>query len=416
VNAYTRREELVWTLVSAFVLLLSGAAAVVLALTIEGPLVPDLAAQEAARVAEGATVQAAKCTQLASKLETELTVFQTSAKTARLDAPEPTPEPPKPPPGPRRPEPKKPEPPQKGPEVEFAWPSAQNMQKLVKQVVPCRAATEAASKAPDAAAGWAALEAAAAVELKPEPRATQLESARALLRSLEKAPLGKVAAHTQAAQAAVKAAADQARTKADTAKVRAPLPSGLLPRKAAVGAAAGLFVVVLLISFMSLRVASRRRLHVLAPLRDAARQGRAGDQAVALLRLAGQSNGGEPGLMAGAGLGALGAALLNRADPDLLVAGTMAGLVVGLVLQYLVRSLTVGRSWRRRVLELGDIEKPALSMVLVMKGVEAGREGEFVGFISRMSDAEAAVTVDRLAAQAEERILVEAELARGASP
>lgn len=189
-----------------------------------------------------------------------------------------------------------------------------------------------------------------------------------------------------------------------------------MPRKAAVGASAGLFVVVLLISFMSLRVASRRRLHVLAPLRDAARQGRAGDQAVALLRLAGQSNGGEPGLMAGAGLGALGAVLLNRADPDLLVAGTMAGLVVGLVLQYLVRSLTVGRAWRRRVLELGDIEKPALSMVLVMKGVEAGREGEFVSFISRMSDAEAAVTVDRLAAQAEERILVEAEMARGSTP
>jgi hypothetical protein len=87
----------------------------------------------------------------------------------------------------------------------------------------------------------------------------------------------------------------------------------------------------------------------------------------------------------------------------------MGGLLFGLALQWLVRTVSgVGR-WRERARELGNIEKPTIPIPLVLGGVTAGLEKQFLRYFEALPVADAAVVVQKLAAQAEEQILQAAE-------
>ena len=113
--------------------------------------------------------------------------------------------------------------------------------------------------------------------------------------------------------------------------------------------------------------------------------------------------------MIGAAIGGFSAALLAPKDADLFVAGVMAGLLIGLGAQWAFRlALGAGR-WRARATELAEVEKPAIPIVLVLSGVKPGLELEFIQFLRSLPPADAAAAVEKLASQAEERILAAAD-------
>ncbi|HSN99199.1 MAG TPA: hypothetical protein VLS89_12980, partial [Candidatus Nanopelagicales bacterium] len=62
--------------------------------------------------------------------------------------------------------------------------------------------------------------------------------------------------------------------------------------------------------------------------------------------------------------------------------------------------------------ELAEIEKPAIPIVLVMSGVNPGLEAQFIQYLRSLSPEDAANAVEKLASQAEERILAAAEAQR----
>jgi hypothetical protein len=184
-----------------------------------------------------------------------------------------------------------------------------------------------------------------------------------------------------------------------------------------VGIGVGLSVIALLLSYLSVRVVSNRRLGTLVPLREAAKTSQPGLHAAAVLRLASQSNGGLPGAVIGGALGGLVAAGVAATDTDVFIGGVMTGFLLGLGVQFLFRMLLGAGRWRQRATELAEIEKPAIPLVLVLSGVNPGLEAQFVKFFNGLSPADAASTVEKLASQAEERILAAADAgaaARGA--
>ncbi|HVK70435.1 MAG TPA: hypothetical protein VM694_38545, partial [Polyangium sp.] len=404
VNVYTRREEMRWTLIALTVLVLSFGGAVVRLVTAEGRLIPDPAAIAAAKAAETKAQQAKACQTAADRLNTEIPVFKASAKAARLAA---TPAPSATPPPVKG---KKPPPPkEKEPDVDLAWPSALPSYKQVKLLAPCRPLVEGVTGAKsEATRGWEAVTSAAAVT-PGEDYKSQVEAARKLLAALGETPVDKVLEAAKETEATLKKAADAEQEKAKTAQVREPLPKGLLSRELAVGLGVLIGVLALLASFLSVRASASRRLQTLLPLREAAKTGNSGMQAAALLTLASQHNGGEPGLVIGAGVGGLVAAFVFPLDADIFVAGVMVGLLLGLGFQWTVRMFEGLSNWRKRATELADIEKPAVPIVLVLSTVHLGREPEFWAFFSKLSAQEQAATVAQLASQAEEQILAAAD-------
>jgi hypothetical protein len=90
----------------------------------------------------------------------------------------------------------------------------------------------------------------------------------------------------------------------------------------------------------------------------------------------------------------------------------MGGVLVGLAAQVLYRR-SVGLSrFHANCMALTELEKPAVPMVLVLGEVKPGREEDFLGFFLKLSPSEAAVAVEKIAAQAEEQILAAADAAR----
>jgi hypothetical protein len=87
----------------------------------------------------------------------------------------------------------------------------------------------------------------------------------------------------------------------------------------------------------------------------------------------------------------------------------MLGFLMGLGIQFLYRSLQGASRWKQRATELAEIEKPAIPIVLVLSGINDGLEAAFVKFFCGLSVADAASTVEKLASQAEERILAAAD-------
>jgi hypothetical protein len=405
-NEYTRREEVRWTFVASTILVLCIAVAVIRLVTVQGKVVPDVKAQELAQQTADKAVAMHPCAEQADNLVTEVGIFNQAAKTAKLQA-----EPDKPKPGSK----KKPAKDQKEKDqlLELAWGTAAPSYKLAGKLALCRQPVEAAVgvKAP-ATPGWDAVLKAAAVPPPGDDAKAQAEAARALQPIFESAQMDKVAAHVHEAEASLKDLAAKQKATADTAMVREPLPKGVLSQQAAIGIGVGLCVLSLLLSYVSVALASSKRASTLIPLRDAARQGKAGLQAAAILRIAAAHNGGEPGLVIGAAMGGLLTALLAPADSDLFVGGVMGGLLFGVAVQWALRLAIGPARWRGRATELAEIEKPTTPIILVLSTVNPGLEPQFLQFFKGLSIEDAAQTVEKLAAQAEEKILAAADANR----
>jgi hypothetical protein len=252
----------------------------------------------------------------------------------------------------------------------------------------------------------------------PAAIASDQEAATQKLASLFKeTEPAKLEAHADAAKTALAAAVQNATTQRQSDIIQAPLPQGLFPRGAAIGVGVGVALIALIISYVSVRSASVRRGKTLVALRRFANTPEAGLQAAAIVRLAAHHNGGEPGMVLGAAIGGLLAALAAPTEnpnifiADLFVAGAMGGLLIGLAAQWLVRTLTGVARWRERTKELGDIEKPTIPVALILGGVTPGLEKQFLRYFEALPVADAATVVQKLAAQAEEQILAAADAA-----
>lgn len=404
-NDYTRRTEIYWTLAATIVLVICLGAALVRLVTARPALIPDPQAREAASAAAAQIEPSRSCDVAAERLVTEADVFRASAKAARLSA------------APAEVDKKKPTRPsakpkvEKAPDVALAWPAAAPSHKQARALLRCKQAMEVAlGVRSDDAAAWATVEAIAAV---PEPPASdneaQIAAAQRLYTLVEKATLAPLAVSAEEARvAAVARAADTARTAAE-AKVHGPLPPVILPRPLAILLGVALGLLALGLSVVSVRVASVRRLEALAPLRDPGKPRDRGMHAATLIKLAGQHDGGEPGAIIGAGVLGLVAALSSPLNTDVFVGSVMGGFALGFGIQRLVRILAGQSQWRRRALELSEIEKPAIPIALIVRGVNQGLEAQFLAFFSGLPLQEQALTVEKLAIQAEEQILAQAE-------
>ncbi len=427
-NEYTRREEVRWTLIASLALVVCIAPAVLLLVTAKGKTVPDPAARERANVAAVAATTAHSCSVAADKLATEIEVFKESAKAARIADPVDAPDAGAPPPtkgaqkkgitAKIREKLKEIKEKDERPDVSLAWPAALPSQKAAKLLAPCRTATEAtANVRPETAPVWDAVAKAAAINPAADDKNDEIAQAKNLLKILSDIPIDKVTAQVHDAETAAKAAQKTAEDTADKATVVAGIPDGLIPRRLAVGIGVGLTVIALLLSYLSVRVASNRRLATLVPLREAAKNSQPGLHAAAVLRLAAAPNGGLPGAVIGGALGGLIAAAVLPVDTDVFIGGVMAGFLLGMGMQFAFRMASGASRWRQRAGELADIEKPAIPIVLALSGVNPGLEGPFITFFVGLSPAEAASTVEKLAAQAEERILAAADAgAAGGAP
>ncbi|MEJ7734053.1 MAG: hypothetical protein WKG00_33270 [Polyangiaceae bacterium] len=404
-NDYTRREEARWTFIGSTLLVLCVSAAALLLFTARGKLVPDPAAIATARTSAAAARDAQQCAGWARELTAEVPVFRSTAKAARLDLPTPDPSQ-----GRNRRTPE-------GPDAVLAWNAALPLLMRSKQLATCRGLVQGAvGVRPSATAGWDAIAAAATLAA---PREGDMEGrlgAARRMQSFADAPIDQVAAMAAEAETKLREVAGQQASRAEQARIHEPLPTGLMARESAVAIGVGLAIAALLVSFLSVRTASLRRQATLVPLRELAHTPQRGLHAAAILKLAAQANGGEPGLVIGAAVGGLLAALAFRLDSDMFVAGIMGGLLLGLAAQWLFRSLIGLTRWRARAAELGEVEKPTIPIVLVLSGVNAGLEAQFLDFFDGLGPGDAAATVDRLAAQAEERILAAAEAGIPPSP
>jgi hypothetical protein len=413
VNEYTRREEVRGILVSAVALVGCVACALGLLLTARPTIVPDAAAREHADKLTARMTDVAKCPDSVKLLRKELGVFREVGKASGImDPPQPPPEEPtgkpgpKPAPGAQKKQPKPPElaaPP---------WPAAKPTYERSKAVLACKlAAAEIVSADGPAEEAWKAIEKVASLKAPADSddAAAQKEAARGVFEALDKAPLDALEAHLQRALDVASTNANEAKAKAEGAVVEQPLARGLLGREVAVATGVLLSLIALLVSFFSLRATSARRGSSLASYRKATRPPERGLQAAMILRLASEPNGGEPGLVYGAGIGGVAAAGLMRSDADWYVAGVTAGLLLGLLAQTVIRRLAGPGQFRDRALALAEIEKPVVPIVLVLSTIQPGREDEFLDFFLKLSPTEAANAVEKLAHQAEEQILIAAD-------
>lgn len=414
-NEYTRREEIRWTLVTVIILVPAVAVAIVRLVLAEGPMITDPAAIQAEEQAIKTSTDFRACTRAAGKLRDEVSLFKSRGESAKKTAREEWE---------KNNRFKKIE--DKDLEYELPWASAAVVLRHAQtlQKANCRAITEATvSKSDGATPAWRAMRKAAKLEDPKSDAKKQQSTAKLLLEMFtNEASLAKLKAHTKEAEKELEAKASAASDKRAKALIRAPLPTGLFPRGAAIGVGVGVALAALIISYISVRSASVRRGKTLVSLRRFANTPEAGLQAAAIVRLAAFHNGGEPGMVIGSALGGLIAALLSPTDDpnifiaDLFVAGSMGGLLIGLAAQWLVRTLTGVAQWRERTKELGDIEKPTIPVALVLGGVTPGLEKQFLRYFEALPVADAATVVQKLAAQAEEQILAAADAAAHQGP
>ncbi len=414
-NEYTRRDETFWTLATVFVLVPAVAVAIVLLARAEGPMVTDPKAIAAEQQATAKQLQfsKARCLKGASKLGEEVIVFQTRAAGAKKKAERAAKAREKKSRYRKRGEKKK-------LEYEIPWVVAAPVLKHAGALYKgkCRKQTEDATKrSKSATAAWLAVSKAAKLDDPGKSGKAQQKIAKELLKIFLDAPLDKLKRHAAAANRALDARVKAAGEAKKSALVRAPLPQGLFPRGAAIGVGVGVSLAALIISYISVHSSSSRRAQTLSSLRRFANTPERGLQAAAIVRLAAHHNGGEPGMVVGSAIGGLIAALISPTDDpnifiaDLFVAGSMGGLLIGLVGQWLARTLAGVNRWRDRCKELGDIEKPSIPVALILGGVTPGLEKQFLRYFEALPVADAAMVVEKLAAQAEEQIIAAAEAA-----
>ena len=414
-NEYTRREEITWTLVTVLLLVPAMAVAIVLLVMAKGPMVtdPDLVIREEQAQKNQAAFES--CPAEMAKLQREFPIFSGSADNAKKQAEEEAKKKKVRRRYGRKKEPVKPvtyEVPWKAP-AKTVLKSAHAL-KAENCEVTALAATGAND---DAKPAWIAVTRASELADPGADQEAQQKVAKKLLELFKKAPLNALTAHGKLATEQLAAKLAAATKSREVERIRAPLPQGLLPRGAAIGIGVGVALAALIISYISVRSASMRRAKTLVALRRFANTPEAGLQAAAIVRLGAHHNGGEPGMVLGAAMGGLLAALIapttdpNSFMPDMFVAGAMGGLLIGLTSQWVTRTLAGMSRWRGRAQELGDIEKPTIPVQLIMRGVTLGLEKQFVRYFEALSIADAAMVVQKLAAQAEEQILAAADAA-----
>ncbi len=410
-NEYTRREEVLWTLVTVAILVPAVAIAIIRLVFVQGDLVQNPAAIEAAKTARQRATDFEKCSKIAASLRDEVDIFKKRAEGAKKQAEQLVKTENALPKWRRR------SPDDKELQPQIPW--FPKVRKYSQELAPCHTpAINAAGARAEADPAWEAVRMAAAISPPTQgDKDAELAAGQKLDRVFGKVALDKLVAHVTDAKAQLTRTADEAETTASNEKIRQPIPDGLFPRGAAIGAGVGIALTALIISYISVRSVSRRRAKTLIGLRRFANTPEAGLQAAAIVRLAAHHNGGEPGMVAGASIGGLVAAIFvpmvdkNLFIGDLFVAGAMGGLLFGLAMQWLVRTLAgVGR-WRERVKELGSLEKPTVPMQLVLGGVTKGLEKQFLRYFEALPLADAAVVVQKLAAQAENQILAAADAA-----
>lgn len=395
---------------SAVALVASVATSMGLLVTARGALAPNPEGAVRIEAAENRVRDVAACVDKGASLEKQVGVFRDVASESKLLEQQPDGDD-EPAPAPRGAKPTKPKP--KPPDfTDKAWPAAKPSYEAAVALKACKAKVElAAPSEGKAAEAWAAVDQVAAMKAPTEAPA-QLTAARQVFASLEKAPLAAINDQIAKAVEAAKAEVEAEQKRAASDLVEQPLPRGLLGREVSIAVGLVLSLIALLVSFFSLRATSIRRAGALLPYRKAVRPPERGLQAATILRLASEANGGEPGLVLGAAAGGLLLALVGRLDADWYVAGVMGGLIVGLLIQVVVKSLRGARNYRERCLALAEIEKPAVPIVLVLSTVKPGMEDEFLDFFLKLSPNEAANAVEKLASQAEEQILIAADAQR----
>ena len=406
-NEYTRREEIRWTLVTVCILVPAVAIAIVRLVMAEGPMVENPQLVVAEQKALQSREEYKPCIKSAEKLESEVDLFRSRAAQAKKKAEEAASS---------RPRAQRNDP----IEVLIPWSAAAPVMQHVRKLseAGCRAATEeAVNKSKSAAPAWKAVRKAARLKNPGKSKKAQQRTAAKLLKLFAKAPLAKLKKHATKARDHLDEEAEKATARRTSELIRAPLPRGLFSRGVAIGVGVGVALAALIISYISVRSASLRRGRTLVALRRFANTPEAGLQAAAIVRLGAHHNGGEPGMVVGAALGGMAAAVLSpTTNPnifiaDLFVAGSMGGLLIGLAGQWLWRTLSGVSRWRERTKELGDIEKPTIPVALILSGVTDGLEKQFLRYFEALPVGDAATVVQKLAAQAEEKIIAAADAA-----
>ncbi len=394
-------------LLSAVILVGSVSASLGLLMTARGPVRPSKEAVELATGAEERARALTECVTTVNALAKEVVLFRDVVSASRvLEIEAPAPETSA---APSAKSPKKPPPAFAG----KAWPAAKNTHEASLRLMECRnKAADVAIPHDIAKEGWSAVEKVSKVAPPEANPSAQLTAARAVFAAVEKAPIPSVVDHVTFAADTATGDAARLREASDKALVQEPLPPGLLGREVAMFAGVTLSLVALLLSVISMRARASRRAQALQPYRKAARAPERGIQAATIIRLASEPNGGEPGIVVGAAALGLVAAGVFRVDADWYVVGVMLGVLLGVVAQILVRNAGGVARFRERCLALAEIEKPVVPIVLVLRGVKEGSENEFLDFFLKLSPSEASSAVEKLAAAAEEEILIAADAAR----
>src|SRR5262249_35528819 len=158
------------------------------------------------------------------------------------------------------------------------------VQKASKVLSACRLTVEATTGVhADLTAAWDALAKASAVQAANADKNEELGAARTLLKLLGDLPVDSLLQQTKDAEVTAQKQPEELGTRANQATVEEPLSDDgkVVPRRLAVGIGVGLSVVALLLSYLSVRVASNRRLATLIPLREAAKSSQPGLHAAA---------------------------------------------------------------------------------------------------------------------------------------
>lgn len=428
-NVYTRRSEIRWMLISLLILVPCIGFAIVKVTSAQGPLIDDPQAVAAEKQASEQAAEFAPCIKEAEAFRDEVKAFEDAAaaakdaavaqakKDARFG--------------------QKPKPITSG-DYDVAWdkvtPILKRARTLEKDCL--RLANSAYPDAEKVLPTWKLVNKAgtsiedpgeAKCEDKPDDKkgeekkkclAAHNEKQQVQRQRLEQyiadkdVSLKALIQHVTVASERLQANVAQTAAAVKDEKIRQTLPEGLLERNVAIGVGAGVALLALIVSYLSVHMASRRRLKTAEKLRQFADTPEAAAQTTGIVRLGMHANAGEPGMVIGAAIGALVVALLLKPeeDPtivlgDMFVAGTMAGVVGGLVLQWIARAI-VGTRWRLNAKEIGEIETPTMPVVLVTDGVKPAEEKAFLRDLKKLPFAEATAKVQDIATAAEERILM----------
>lgn len=369
---FMRRSEIHWTAICVLVAIPGVVLAVATVLTAQGPLVPDPVAIQAEREAWERARAFAPCVEAARAFDTTLVRFEAAVAEARVRAWNEM----RCCPGPCRP----PDP----SDYDVAWEEVAPILPHARTLeLQCRELADVA--VPEARESWPGWKLAYNITRKIEDpgapgcaQGAQEDRGRCLaahnelqqqqrlrLQSWLERPgtdRGALEHHVSLAAGQIHLDARRAWERARSEKVRLPIVEGLVSRRTAALGAGIVALAAFLVSLWSLFAGVRRRKATAARLRALGAGGASG-----MARLDAQPDAGEPGAVLGAAAGAVLVAVVLDAerDPgvvlgDALLCATMAGVLVGLVAQWMARRLTAAEPVRRSASSFANSLRRAL--------------------------------------------------------